>query len=53
MNANSGAKVSGGKWRASRPDSGTKTNLKVPHSVVMSRQFARPSVPSMMRDCAP
>ena len=53
MNANSGAKVSGGKWKASCAESGTKTNLNALHRVVMSRQFARPSVPSMMRVCAP
>ena len=32
---------------------GTSTNLKQVHSVVMSRQLARASTPSMIRDCGP
>src|SRR5512134_1911323 len=53
IRTNSVAKVLGGKWATSWMLIGTITNLKRFQSVVISRQFARASWPSIRRDCAP
>ena len=53
ISANTTANSSGGKTAASRAPSGTITNLKTVHSVVISRQFARARTPSITRDCGP